>query len=109
MDVDAHYEWPDSISSLSWPRDGIMYSYEHRGYIIPDKLECWLNRAFGVGKAKFVVRLLFLFLPPQPNSLFFSFFFFFFLERLARMGAGKGERKKKYLIFWVHVSPRAVV
>lgn len=70
MDVDAHYEWPDSISSLSWPRDGIMYSYEHRGYIIPDKLECWLNRAFGVGKAKFVLfnQRIYIKAPRKPTS-----------------------------------------
>jgi hypothetical protein len=59
--MDAHHAWPTSIKSLSWPRDGIMYSYEHRGYIIPAKLEHWLNQAFGVGKAKYVVRSNFLF------------------------------------------------
>lgn len=50
----------------------------------------------------------FSFFAPQPNSLFFSFLFFFFLERLARMGAGKGERKKKVSDFLGPcVSPRS--
>ena len=72
MDLDAHHVWPNSIKELSWPRDGIMYSYEHRGYIIPEKLECWLNKAFGVGKGKYVVRLFFFHL---FNFLFHNGFF----------------------------------
>ena len=47
--------WPRNISQLYWPKDGIMYSYEHRGYIRPEKLEVWLRKAFGEGKAKYVV------------------------------------------------------
>ena len=62
----AHHVWPTSIKELSWPRDGIMYSYEHRGYIIPEKLEHWLNQAFGFGKAKYVVRFFLVF----PHTTF---------------------------------------
>jgi hypothetical protein len=49
------HAWPHFIRSLDWPQDGITYSYEHRGYIRPEKVELWLNKAFGQNKAKFVV------------------------------------------------------
>ena len=51
--------WPNNIKSLSWPRDGITYSYEQRGYIKPEKVARWLEKAFGQGTAKYVVRRLF--------------------------------------------------
>jgi hypothetical protein len=51
--------WPNNIKSLSWPQDGITYSYEQRGYIKPEKVACWLEKAFGQGTAKYVVRRLF--------------------------------------------------
>jgi hypothetical protein len=50
--------WPNNIKNLSWPRDGITYSYEQRGYIKPEKLARWLEKAFGQGTAKYVVRRL---------------------------------------------------
>jgi hypothetical protein len=40
---------------MDWPKEGITYSYEHRGYIRPEKVELWLQKAFGVDKARFVV------------------------------------------------------
>lgn len=63
--------WPSSIRSLPWPRDGISYSYEHRGYIKPDKLELWLNRAFGPDKAKYVLihGRIYVKAPRRPNSV----------------------------------------
>ena len=51
--------WPNNIKCLSWPRDGITYSYEQRGYIKPEKVARWLEKAFGQGTAKYVVRRLF--------------------------------------------------
>jgi hypothetical protein len=48
--------WPNTIRGMSWPKDGMTYSYEHRGYIRPEKLEHWLTTAFGVNRAKYVVR-----------------------------------------------------
>jgi hypothetical protein len=40
-----------------WTSEGDTYSYEHRGYIKPEKLEHWLLQAFGPNKAKYVVSL----------------------------------------------------
>jgi hypothetical protein len=47
--------WPRNIASLAWPATGITYSYEHRGYIKPEKLERWLAAVFAPGQAKSVV------------------------------------------------------
>jgi hypothetical protein len=52
--MDVH-TWPSNILGLSWPKEGITYSYEHRGYIRPEKLEYWLMTAFGPTKAKYAV------------------------------------------------------
>jgi hypothetical protein len=62
--------WPNNIKSLSWPRDGITYSYEQRGYIKPEKLARWLEKAFGQGTAKYVVRRSFISLhrPHESHS-----------------------------------------
>jgi hypothetical protein len=54
MDMNA---WPTIIRTLPWPSEGDTYSYEHRGYIKPEKLEHWLLQAFGPNKAKYVVSL----------------------------------------------------
>src|SRR3954454_13484110 len=49
--------WPSNVRNLQWPKTGITYSYENRGYIIPDKLERWLEKAFGGrDKADYRVR-----------------------------------------------------
>jgi hypothetical protein len=63
--------WPNNIKTLSWPREGITYSYEQRGYIKPEKLARWLEKAFGQGTAKYVVRRLLISLhrPHEPHSL----------------------------------------
>jgi hypothetical protein len=39
--------WPSNIRDMSWPKTGITYSYENRGYIKPEKLQRWLEKAFG--------------------------------------------------------------
>jgi hypothetical protein len=39
--------WPSNVRNLTWPKTGITYSYENRGYIHPKKLERWLEKAFG--------------------------------------------------------------
>lgn len=53
--MDPTSTWPQNIRQLHWPRDGITYSFEHRGYIRPEKLDLWLKKAFGEGNAKYVV------------------------------------------------------
>jgi hypothetical protein len=45
----------DHLQNLKWPRDGLTYSYENRGYIKPEKVALWLSKAFGEGNAKYVV------------------------------------------------------
>ena len=52
--MDIHV-WPNFVCNMDWPKDGITYSYEHRGYIRPEKVELWLKKAFGVDKARYVV------------------------------------------------------
>ena len=52
--MDTHI-WPNFVRNMEWPRDGITYSYEHRGYIRPEKVELWLQKAFGDENARFVV------------------------------------------------------
>ena len=39
--------WPSNVRNLPWPKTGITYSYENRGYVHPEKLKCWLEKAFG--------------------------------------------------------------
>ena len=51
--MDNHI-WPHTIQSLSWPNEGLTYSYENR-YFVPEKVELWLKKAFGKGKAKYAV------------------------------------------------------
>jgi hypothetical protein len=58
--MDTHV-WPNFVRTMDWPKEGTTYSYEHRGYIRPEKVELWLLKAFGPGKAKFVVRCLLFF------------------------------------------------
>lgn len=49
--------WPSQVRNLPWPQTGITYSYENRGYIHPEKLQCWLEKAFGGrDKADYRVR-----------------------------------------------------
>jgi hypothetical protein len=52
--MDTHV-WPTFVQNMEWPKDGMTYSYEHRGYLRPEKIELWLKKAFGPGKARFVV------------------------------------------------------
>jgi hypothetical protein len=52
--MDTHV-WPKFVRNMDWPKDGIMYSYEHRGYIRPEKVDLWLRKAFGEENAHFVV------------------------------------------------------
>ncbi|KAK5467374.1 hypothetical protein LTS15_000346 [Exophiala xenobiotica] len=62
--------WPNTIRGMSWPKDGMTYSYEHRGYIRPEKLEHWLTTAFGVNKAKYVIfnSRIYIKAPRQPTD-----------------------------------------
>ena len=53
--MENHIVWPNHIRELQWPSSGIEYSYEHRGYIEPKKVEQWLLKAFGASRAKYVV------------------------------------------------------
>ena len=55
-DMEQH-PWPASIKQLGWPSQGITYSYEHRGYVRPEKVEHWLKSAFGSNRAKYAVSL----------------------------------------------------
>lgn len=48
--------WPSNVRNMPWPKTGITYSYENRGYIHPEKLQRWLEKAFGGrDKADYVV------------------------------------------------------
>lgn len=47
--------WPSVVSSQPWPSKGVSYTYEHRGYVRPEKLEYWLRETFGHGASKYVV------------------------------------------------------
>ncbi len=54
--MDVHSIWPPAVrTGITWPADGVMYTYEHRGYIRPEKLEHWLVELFGEGRAKCIV------------------------------------------------------
>lgn len=46
--------WPATINDLSWPEDGIKYSYEKR-YLKPERLSLWLEKVFGKDVGKYVV------------------------------------------------------
>jgi hypothetical protein len=51
--------FPAVVTNLtSWPKEGVTYSYENRGYILPKKLQYWLEHAFGKDKAKYRVSIL---------------------------------------------------
>jgi hypothetical protein len=48
--------WPSNVHNMPWPKTGITYSYENRGYIYPEKLQRWLERVFGGrDKADYVI------------------------------------------------------
>jgi hypothetical protein len=51
--------WPVSIDKQTWPEGGTKYSYENR-YIKAEKLQLWLEKAFGLGAAKYAVSVFFL-------------------------------------------------
>lgn len=53
--MDTHSVWPRTVRDIKWPEGGVTYTYEHRGYIRPEKLEYWLTQLFGPGKAKYMV------------------------------------------------------
>jgi len=54
--MDFYGVWPKAVRTIvQWPPDGVSYTYEHRGYIRPEKLEHWLMELFGPGKAKYAV------------------------------------------------------
>jgi hypothetical protein len=53
--MNTHSVWPRTVRDITWPEGGVTYTYEHRGYIRPEKLEYWLNQLFGPGKAKYMV------------------------------------------------------
>jgi hypothetical protein len=54
--MDAYTTWPRTVRDITWPEGGVSYTYEHRGYIRPEKLEYWLTQLFGLGEAKYMVR-----------------------------------------------------
>jgi hypothetical protein len=39
-------------TDVNWPKDGVEYDYEVQHYVIPKKMEYWLQKAFGSKKAK---------------------------------------------------------
>lgn len=53
--MDLYSTWPRTVRDIKWPEEGVSYTYEHRGYIRPEKLEYWLTQLFGPGKAKYMV------------------------------------------------------
>ncbi|KIW56845.1 hypothetical protein PV05_05466 [Exophiala xenobiotica] len=66
MDVHA---WPSVVQKVSWPKDGVTYTFEHRGYIRPEKLEYWLTTLFGPQRAKYMLfnQRLYVKSPRQPT------------------------------------------
>ncbi|KIX10393.1 uncharacterized protein Z518_01475 [Rhinocladiella mackenziei CBS 650.93] len=68
--MDVHNAWPSAVRNIKWPTEGVMYTYEHRGYIRPEKLEYWLTQLFGPGKAKYVLfnQRLYIKSPRKPNA-----------------------------------------
>ncbi|ERF76781.1 hypothetical protein EPUS_02320 [Endocarpon pusillum Z07020] len=68
--MDIHI-WPNNIRNLKWPNDGITYSYEHRGYMAPEKIEHWLLKAFGDGNGKYVLfnERIYIKAPRKPTSV----------------------------------------
>jgi nucleoside recognition membrane protein YjiH len=58
--------WPSIVRRQVWPEAGIRYSYDDR-YIKTEKLQRWLNHAFGSGNAKYIVSCIL-------NCVFFFLF-----------------------------------
>ncbi|KAF7508764.1 hypothetical protein GJ744_008641 [Endocarpon pusillum] len=67
--MDIHI-WPNNIRNLKWPNEGVTYSYEHRGYMAPEKIEHWLLKAFGDGNGKYVLfnERIYIKAPRKPTS-----------------------------------------
>jgi hypothetical protein len=85
--------WPGVVLKQPWPKDGVSYIYEHRGYVRPDKLKYWLGQAFP-GKAKCVVfnERIYVKAPRRPDDVSFSFLPSWFVMR-CREGSRAGGKK----------------
>ncbi len=54
LQIMEYHVWPSTIQSLTWPKEGVTYSYEYR-YFMREKVALWVSKAFGEGTAQYAV------------------------------------------------------
>ena len=63
--------WPREMRALDWPVGGVSYTYQHRGYVRPEKLAYWLQQTFGHDETNHRVFSGYIYVkaPRQPNEV----------------------------------------